>query len=90
MFRRQFQALGLLALLVGLIGSRAEAIEISPNNPYRNYNLTGINYASVQWEREHQKKPAATQPAPQVPAADDAAAKPPSAFHRFWQTFRGK
>jgi len=27
------------------------ALAISPQNPYRSFNLSGINYGSMQWER---------------------------------------
>jgi hypothetical protein len=27
------------------------AFAISPQNPYRSFNLSGINYGSMQWER---------------------------------------
>lgn len=27
------------------------SLGISPNNPYRSFNLSGINYGSMQWER---------------------------------------
>ena len=27
------------------------ALAISPQNPYRTFNLSGINYGSMQWER---------------------------------------
>ncbi|MBS0201571.1 MAG: hypothetical protein JSS49_01640 [Planctomycetes bacterium] len=51
--------------LVG-IADVAEAGPISPQNPFRSYNLSGINYGSQQWERDHArlqgKSPA---PAPQ-------------------------
>lgn len=33
----------------GLAASEAEAV--SPRNPYRSFNLSGINYGSMQWER---------------------------------------
>jgi hypothetical protein len=33
--------------------SSATAAPISLNNPYRSFNLTGVNYASVQWQRSH-------------------------------------
>jgi hypothetical protein len=32
----------------------AEA-QISRNNPYRSFNLTGVNYASMQWESSHRR-----------------------------------
>jgi hypothetical protein len=43
-------------LLVCLIAaafalSTATAFAISPQNPYRSFNLSGINYGSMQWER---------------------------------------
>lgn len=31
-------------------GDRAFAI--SPQNPYRSFNLSGVNYGSMQWERD--------------------------------------
>jgi hypothetical protein len=44
---------------------------ISVHNPYRSYSLTGLNYASMQWEQQHRARPtsqvyAAPQPQPQV------------------------
>jgi hypothetical protein len=30
----------------------ASAFAISPQNPYRSFNLSGINYGSMQWERD--------------------------------------
>jgi hypothetical protein len=38
------------------IGSKAEAGVISGNNPYRSFNISGVNYASMQWERRHGNK----------------------------------
>jgi hypothetical protein len=29
---------------------------ISPGNPYRSFNITGVNYGSMQWERQHRGK----------------------------------
>ena len=34
----------------------AESQQISPQNPFRSYNLTGINYGSQQWERSQASK----------------------------------
>jgi hypothetical protein len=28
-----------------------EASAVSPRNPYRSFNLSGVNYGSMQWER---------------------------------------
>lgn len=36
------------------IGSPA-AHAVSPRNPYRTFNLSGVNYGSMQWERAHQQ-----------------------------------
>lgn len=40
-------------LAVALAGglSARPAAAISPRNPYRTFNLSGINYGSMQWER---------------------------------------
>ena len=29
----------------------ASAAPVSANNPYRSFNITGVNYASMKWER---------------------------------------
>ncbi len=34
----------------------AEALQISRNNPYRSFNISGYNYGSVRWEKQHQRK----------------------------------
>jgi hypothetical protein len=36
---------------VALLVSAQPARAISPQNPYRSFNLSGINYGSMQWER---------------------------------------
>lgn len=45
--------LALLLLASAFAASSASAYPISPNNPYRSFNITGINYGSMQWERDH-------------------------------------
>jgi hypothetical protein len=40
----------LIAAIVAL--PTAPAFAISPRNPYRSFNLSGINYGSMQWERD--------------------------------------
>jgi hypothetical protein len=47
--------------LSGLLGAPdlAQAQIISPKNPYRSFNISGINYGSMQWERAHRRQ---TQP----------------------------
>jgi len=37
------------AVATALLAAPAQAI--SPQNPYRTFNLSGINYGSMQWER---------------------------------------
>ena len=46
--RYAFVLLG-FALVCG--GFVTPAAAISPQNPYRSFNLSGINYGSMQWER---------------------------------------
>lgn len=53
-----------MVCLIGLTAS-ANAGPISLQNPYRSYNLSGINYGSQQWERDH----ARVQGSNAVPAA---------------------
>ena len=49
-------SLGLL-LAILLFGVRSvEAGPISNNNPYRSFNISGVNYASMQWERKYGNK----------------------------------
>ncbi|MBX3425606.1 MAG: hypothetical protein KF688_08005 [Pirellulales bacterium] len=31
----------------------AQAGPISRNNPYRSFNISGVNYGSMQWERQN-------------------------------------
>ena len=43
-----------LALPVSLAAApEAAAGPISLNNPYRSFNVTGVNYGSVRWEQTH-------------------------------------
>ena len=45
-----------LALVVGGgLFACSEARAVSPRNPYRSFNLSGINYGSMQWERAQQQ-----------------------------------
>jgi hypothetical protein len=49
-----------VAVIVGLAASFFSAGEssgaaVSPRNPYRSFNISGINYASMQWEKQHRK-----------------------------------
>ena len=66
-----------LLLLAGIISAGglavSEARAVSPRNPYRSFNLSGINYGSMQWERaQRQGKgsgPTTTLPPAPTPAA---------------------
>lgn len=49
-------ALCLAALLVIGSATTAEAQMPSLMNPYRSFNLSGINYGSQQWERDHARQ----------------------------------
>lgn len=44
-----------LLLLTGIVSCcclvASDARAVSPRNPYRSFNLSGINYGSMQWER---------------------------------------
>jgi len=53
----------LLAALVAaaaLVDVRPASARLSRNNPYRSFNLSGYNYASMQWERSHGHKAPST------------------------------
>ena len=42
----------LVLIAVSLLDVRsAQAQRISPQNPFRSYNISGVNYGSQQWER---------------------------------------
>lgn len=45
----------LAALITLSMHSSASAALISRNNPYRSFNISGVNYASTQWERQHNR-----------------------------------
>ncbi len=37
--------------VAGVCATAPEAHAVSPRNPYRSFNLSGVNYGSMQWER---------------------------------------
>jgi len=49
--------IALLVITAGMfawpMSADAGGITISKNNPYKSFNISGINYGSMQWEREH-------------------------------------
>lgn len=38
-------------IVAGLLAFNPQAEAVSPKNPYRSFNLSGVNYGSMQWER---------------------------------------
>jgi hypothetical protein len=52
MFRKIVLGLFVVAATAGLANS-SSANPISKNNPYRSFNISGINYGSLKWERSH-------------------------------------
>ena len=57
MTRTQIWSLLILAAVSFLDVRSAPAQQISPQNPFRSYNISGINYGSQQWERSQASKP---------------------------------
>jgi hypothetical protein len=52
MFRKIILGLFVVGATAGL-ASTSSAVTISKNNPYRSFNISGINYGSLNWERTH-------------------------------------
>jgi hypothetical protein len=40
---------------LGGLAGQADAATISPQNPYRSFNISGVNYGSMQWEKQHRQ-----------------------------------
>jgi hypothetical protein len=53
MFRKVLLALLVTAAASVIETPTASGAVVSPRNPYRSFNITGVNYASMQWERAH-------------------------------------
>ena len=53
------RACAVFMLVVGALllvpAQQADARPISRNNPYRSFNISGVNYGSMQWEIKHGK-----------------------------------
>ncbi|MFM7136022.1 MAG: hypothetical protein ACKO1M_02990 [Planctomycetota bacterium] len=46
------RSMPLLALTCGVaLACATDARAVSPRNPYRSFNLSGLNYGSMQWEK---------------------------------------
>jgi hypothetical protein len=54
----KYFAVSLLALLTLLVVDLrpADAAIVSRNNPYRSFNVSGVNYASMQWQRQNRSR----------------------------------
>jgi hypothetical protein len=53
--RRPTQLLALAIIVGGALFACSEARAVSPQNPYRSFNLSGVNYGSMRWERAQQQ-----------------------------------
>ena len=52
----RFRSPSMLVIACGFaLAFAAEARAVSPRNPYRSFNLSGINYGSMQWEKAQQQ-----------------------------------
>lgn len=56
MLRKTILGLFVVAATAGLASTSSAAGPISKNNPYRSFNISGINYGSMNWERTHGTK----------------------------------
>ena len=45
----------LLVVSTAVAGFCSTASAVSPRNPYRSFNLSGINYGSMRWEQAQQR-----------------------------------
>ena len=45
----------MIAAATAVAGFCSTASAVSPNNPYRTFNLSGINYGSMRWEQAQQR-----------------------------------
>ncbi|TWU30287.1 hypothetical protein [Bythopirellula polymerisocia] len=53
MIRKLIVMAAVLVVLHCMTASPASARVISSRNPFRSYNISGINYGSMQWESSH-------------------------------------
>ena len=53
--------LAFVVMLCAVLGEQPSAgVTISPQNPYRSFNISGVNYGSIKWEKAH-RRPTYTQ-----------------------------
>ena len=54
---KRFLSLAFIAIVtLGITTQSRSALAISPRNPYRSFNLSGVNYGSMRWERTQRQK----------------------------------
>jgi hypothetical protein len=46
----------IVIVALGITAPSRSALAISPRNPYRGFNLSGVNYGSMRWERTQRQK----------------------------------
>jgi hypothetical protein len=52
--------MSLAAVALCLVDARGVAAgPISANNPYRSFNISGVNYGSMRWEAQHRGRSSA-------------------------------
>jgi hypothetical protein len=51
MLRKLCCVLFVAAIALATDARPADAAPISPRNPYRSFNISGVNYGSVRWEQ---------------------------------------
>ena len=51
--RQTLATLRVATMLLVMAGLATPALAVSPRNPYRSFNLSGINYGSMRWEQQH-------------------------------------
>lgn len=60
---RNMMLVGLTVAAICLLNLNARpstAAPISQQNPYRSFNVTGVNYGSMRWEQTHRGQASAT------------------------------
>jgi hypothetical protein len=50
---RKLAIVALVAASTACTAPYASAAPLSANNPYRSFNISGVNYGSMKWEQTH-------------------------------------
>ncbi len=56
MFRKALVMAAVLIVLEFCVANSSAARTISPRNPYRSFNISGINYGSMKWENSRRSR----------------------------------